>query len=471
MDAFIKLLKSPRNYYFYDVNKNTLVEITKECYDYLDGKGSIEVCQDEIETLKEKGFLSNNHTKELKHPNQDNVKEILDFEMESLILQVTQACNLCCSYCPFANSTNDSKHRTHSSKYMSWETAKSAIDFVADHSKKSNKIVVSFYGGEPLISFPLIKKCVEYAEEVFDGKDIDYSLTTNATLLNEEMINFFIEHGVGVAFSTDGPKVIHDKNRKRIDGSPTYDTVMDWLHKYASMIPNGYLNQMLAINMVIDPEDDFRIIDEWVNNEIPGSVAVSAGLYEDDELENKKRISDDNFNECLQYLMALELVNYLGIIDDVPKSKIADNYAKQLMSKYVELKSEEFPLPQMGIPNGPCIPGKKNLFVNVDGDFYPCEKVNERSKAVKMGSLSEDFDYENIISQMNIAQLTPDECINCWAQRHCDICQKYIVEGDYFSAQKKLSLCGGTKSLFEQILLTSILMKESSTVYKKVTDV
>ena len=105
---------------------------------------------------------------------------------------------------------------------------------------------------------------------------------------------------------------------------------------------------MLAINMVIDPEDDFRIIDEWVNNEIPGSVAVSAGLYEDDELENKKRISDDNFNECLQYLMALELVNYLGIIDDVPKSKIADNYAKQLMSKYVELKSEEFPLTSYG---------------------------------------------------------------------------------------------------------------------------
>ncbi len=471
MDAFIKLLKSPKNYYFFDVNKNTLVNISKECYDYLGENGGIEQCQDEIEKLKMQGFLSNNHVKELKHPLTDKVEEILDSGMEALVLQVTQACNLCCSYCPFANSTDDSKFRSHTSKHMSWETAKRAIDFFAEHSKRMDKVVISFYGGEPLISFPLIKKAVEYTEEVFDGKEIDYSITTNATLLNEEMIRFFIDHAVSVTFSMDGPKEIHDKNRKRIDGSPTYDTVMQRLRDYSSVIPKSLFDQYISVNMVIDPSDDFRDIDEWVNRELNERILVSGDVFEDDDLENKKRTDVEKYNEYFQYRMALELLSYLEIIDGISKSRLADNYVKQFVIKHAEFKAGDEDLPIQGVPAGTCISGRKKIFVSVDGEFFPCEKVNERSAVMKIGSLDEGLDFNNIKAQMNIAQLTPEECINCWAQRYCNICQKYVVDGDHFSAEKKLALCDGARDMLEQMLKISILIKESCTVYKRVTDV
>jgi len=467
MDAFIKLLKSPRNYYFYDVNKNTLVNITKECYDYLDDRGSIEQCRNEIESLKSQGYLSNNRVKELRHPLTDTVDKVLDYQMEALVLQVTQACNLCCSYCFFANSTDDTEFRSHSSKHMSWETAKRAIDFYAERSKELDRVFISFYGGEPLISFPLIKKCVEYAEYVFDGKQMSYSITTNATLLNEEMIQFFIDHAIRVAFSMDGPKEIHDKNRKRIDGSPTYDTVMHWLKEYSSVVSKSLFNQYVSINMVIDPSDNYDDINEWINEELNDKILVSGDLFEDDNLQNKKRTNVEDYGERFNYHLAMEMLRYLEIVQDLPKSRLAENYLKSLREKHTEFKAEDEPLPERSVPSGVCIPGKKKLFVSVDGSFYPCEKVNERSEVMRIGSLDEGFDYDKIKAQMNIAQLINNECINCWAQRHCNICQKYCVDGRDYSSERMLSFCGESRDVLELMLMTSILIKESSTCYKK----
>ena len=45
---------------------------------------------------------------------------------------------------------------------MSFNIAKRAIDFYLERSKKANELCLSFYGGEPLLAFELIKKCVRY---------------------------------------------------------------------------------------------------------------------------------------------------------------------------------------------------------------------------------------------------------------------------------------------------------------------
>ena len=55
---------------------------------------------------------------------------------------------------------------------------------------------IGFYGGEPLLEFPLLKKAVEYSEQQFEGKKLTFNITTNGTLLNDEMIYFFQEHDV-----------------------------------------------------------------------------------------------------------------------------------------------------------------------------------------------------------------------------------------------------------------------------------
>src|SRR5262249_38713531 len=54
-----------------------------------------------------------------------------------------------------------------------------------------------------------------YAKEkgLETGKKVDFSLTTNGTLLTDEIIEFFQEHRFGITVSIDGPKELHDKRR------------------------------------------------------------------------------------------------------------------------------------------------------------------------------------------------------------------------------------------------------------------
>jgi radical SAM protein with 4Fe4S-binding SPASM domain len=62
-----------------------------------------------------------------------------------------------------------------------------------------------FYGGEPLLEFPLIRRAVEYAErERGRPQDIQYAILTNGTLLDEEQAAFLDEHEFEIQLSFDG---------------------------------------------------------------------------------------------------------------------------------------------------------------------------------------------------------------------------------------------------------------------------
>src|SRR5262249_45062585 len=81
---------------------------------------------------------------------------------------------------------------------------------------------------EPLTNVPLIRQVVEYARQRGgeQGKQVEFSLTTNATLLTPELIDFFEAHRFGLSISMDGPKLIHDRNRRSVGGKGTYDVVV-----------------------------------------------------------------------------------------------------------------------------------------------------------------------------------------------------------------------------------------------------
>lgn len=68
---------------------------------------------------------------------------------------------------------------------------------------------------------------VPYAEAraAQEGKKIDFSLTTNGTLLTEPMVDWLNEHRFGLTVSMDGPKAMHDANRITVGGNGTYDVV------------------------------------------------------------------------------------------------------------------------------------------------------------------------------------------------------------------------------------------------------
>ena len=59
----------------------------------------------------------------------------------------------------------------------------------------------------------MLEELVLFAEKELAGKKINYTLTTNAVLLTDHIIEFFMQHHVDLLISLDGSKESHDKNR------------------------------------------------------------------------------------------------------------------------------------------------------------------------------------------------------------------------------------------------------------------
>ncbi len=142
--------------------------------------------------------------------------------LTTIVLNVNTGCNLSCTYC-----YKEDLDTPANNKRMTLETAKKSIEMLLQQSPDQPRYNIVFFGGEPLANFPLIKEVVMYAKQRFatDHKAVDFSLTTNGTLLDEKTIAFFQQHNVGIAVSIDGPKAYHDRNRITVGGKGTYETV------------------------------------------------------------------------------------------------------------------------------------------------------------------------------------------------------------------------------------------------------
>lgn len=124
--------------------------------------------KDELEYLIDSGCLqSANENVVVEHFETSLLESLYENSLNTIILQVTQNCNLRCQYCVYSGSYIN---RVHNNKRMSVEVAKQAIDFLAKHSMNSKEISIGFYGGEPLLEFSLIQEIVDYAERIFIGK-------------------------------------------------------------------------------------------------------------------------------------------------------------------------------------------------------------------------------------------------------------------------------------------------------------
>lgn len=149
-----------------------------------------------------------------------------DFPLQRMVLNVTNQCNLNCGYC-YEYSEDKIAINKDKPKYMSDPVAQAAIDMLFRESAGRPKLHVTFFGGESLLNFPLLKSAVAYADAkaATERRMVEYSLTTNATLLTEEIADFLAEHRFGVTVSIDGDKELHDRMRVFHNGRGSYDII------------------------------------------------------------------------------------------------------------------------------------------------------------------------------------------------------------------------------------------------------
>ncbi|MGH8320034.1 MAG: quinohemoprotein amine dehydrogenase maturation protein [Steroidobacteraceae bacterium] len=144
------------------------------------------------------------------------------YPLSTIVLNVNTGCNLACRYCYKEDLAVPAQ-----GKRMGMDVAARSVDLLLSQGSSRERVSIVFFGGEPLTNMPLIRQVVDYAEGRAQelGKKVDFALTTNATLLTEELIGYFDAHHFGLSVSMDGPKVVHDRNRRTVGGHGTYEVV------------------------------------------------------------------------------------------------------------------------------------------------------------------------------------------------------------------------------------------------------
>ncbi|KLL10702.1 MULTISPECIES: FxsB family cyclophane-forming radical SAM/SPASM peptide maturase [Protofrankia] len=141
--------------------------------------------------------------------------------------KVHSRCSLACDYCyvyQMADQTWRSQPVT-----MPRSTAASAIDRIAEHASSHHLplIHVILHGGEPLLAG---REFISYlattlCEALPVGTVVESGVQTNAVLLNEDLLQVFLEHQIGVGVSLDGTREAHDRHRRHPNGRGSHREV------------------------------------------------------------------------------------------------------------------------------------------------------------------------------------------------------------------------------------------------------
>ncbi|TYQ14967.1 UNVERIFIED_CONTAM: uncharacterized protein Cloal_1366 [Acetivibrio alkalicellulosi] len=457
----IHLFETNRGQYIFDVNTNAIIKIQKNVFENLRNNFSLNSSYkiyecEQVKELKDRGFLSSKKVKEVVHPLSDMLEFYMSSKIKMVILQVTQQCNLRCEYCTYSGSYIN---RTHQDARMNIELAKKGVEFLFDNSRDVDSVHIGFYGGEPLIEFELIKDIILYSEKISNGKRLTFGVTTNGTLLNDKIINFFNSHNVLTTISLDGPKEVHDKNRKfASSGCGSFEKIKNGLENIKHNYPD-FLSKVM-FNAVLDPNNDFSCINDFFTSyDIVKDLYLNVSDITDDHSVARNTNNEDHETQLKYELFKLYL-SKLNKLDKKSVSKLVERYYDHLRKILVDSRGFSSSMPDKGHPSGPCIPGAQRLFIDVNGNFYPCERVSEKSKIMQIGHIDKGFDYDKIRSLLNIGEITSENCKDCWAFKFCTLCAVSADGIDKLSVEKKLFNCKVVKYSLEEHLKDYCMLNE-----------
>ena len=400
------------NYFILDVNTGAVHMVDELVYDILDDsslkskeevltnlKGKYEEnvigeAYDEIEELVKEGILySEDQYEEIAHGSMDDRDYI-----KAVCLNIIHGCNLRCKYC-FADEGEYHGHKG----VMDIDTAKKAIDYVVKRSGPRRNIEIDLFGGEPTMIMDTIKEIIAYAREHEKEwkKNIRFTMTTNATLLNDEMMEFMDKEMGNIILSLDGRKEVNDNVRIKIDGSGSYDDIL----------PN--------IKKMIDKRTEGKMY--FVRGTF---TRANTDFYED-----VKAMVNEGFREISIEPVVLENGHPLALREeDLPT--IFDNYDKlyeEMRRRKVEGDEFKFYHFNIDLQGGPCVykrisgcgAGFEYVAITPQGEVYPCHQFVGKEE-YKLGSIWDDTYDAELGKKFKKAHIyNKPKCKDCWARFYC----------------------------------------------------
>lgn len=190
------------------------------------------------------------------YPNENKEMRIAGGHCQDITLQVTEACNMRCTYCYQHNKTG---------AMMDFETGKKFVDMVLDadervsgyiNSKESLGCVLSFIGGEPLLAIDLIDKLTDYfIHRLFTEKHLwatryRINICSNGLLYFDTKVQKYIAkhyNHLDFSVSIDGCEELHDSCRVDAQGKGTYTRALAAAQHYHDHF-GGYVGTKVTLS-------------------------------------------------------------------------------------------------------------------------------------------------------------------------------------------------------------------------------
>lgn len=308
------------------------------------------------------------------------------------VVYITDRCDLRCSYCFVKKG-----HTT-----MSWQTAKKTVDFLG--SLDYERRVISLFGGEPLVEWPLVKKLVNYVEKT--GKFTDVFLCTNGTFMDEEKIKYFVKHQMTPQISLDGTSIAHDRYRVDKAKKGSFHS----LNRNLILLGKKYINKMknLHIRITMTPKN-IPYLYETIKYIISINLIKAQINFMPDV--HMKYTSQDFKKLEGQMIKIAKLIKFLK-----SKGKNLDVHYNECITSGSNFKS-------MNKANWKpfCELGGQMLSIDLKGDIYPCYIAagirKDRRKDLKMGNIYEGITYPSKLIDLNLSDTskTINPCLSCLA--------------------------------------------------------
>lgn len=402
-------------YYALDINSGGVHIIDKLIYDMLEDdnklcdkeylvsklKGEypaeeIEEAYDELAQLVEEGDLYSQDLYEEVAKTADGQPSYI----KALCLNVIHDCNLKCKYC-FAD---EGEYNKGCRKPMSAEIGKKAIDYVLRNSGEIKNLEVDLFGGEPLMVFDTIKEIIDYAKEEDKkfGKNIRFTMTTNATLLNDEIIEYIDKNMGNIILSIDGRKEVNDSVRIRFDGSGSYDRILPNIKKMVEKRDKS--KQYYARGTFTRNNTDF--------------------------FEDVMALANEGFKEISIEPVVLPDEHELSLRkEDLPTIfEQYDKLYKEMVNRARDGKDVfKFYHFNIDLNGGPCVykriagcgAGHEYVAITPDGEIYPCHQFVGNEDFL-LGNLDTGIVNKDMAMEFKCAHVyNKPKCRDCWARFQC----------------------------------------------------
>jgi uncharacterized protein len=335
-------------------------------------------------------------------------------EVTYLELNIAEDCNLRCTYCIVGQGGFGADGRNGRARgLMSWEVARRSIDLLFKESLDIRQVHIRFFGGEPLLNWPVIQKCVSYAEEQskIRNKQVSFSVVTNGTLFNEKIIEFLREHHFLVQVSIDGPPEKHDACRVDVEGRGSYQRAVEFLPNLIRAIGT---EQAVVRGTIHHNNLDVIQVFEHLR---------SLG-FEQPELRPVMGHDPD---------FCLTVNDFLRFNEDASELARRLFYSKAGEARqYIALFNPYIVFLMSGSQRrAPCGAGRNMLGISIDGSILPCTDVAGLDhEALDFGNVYTGLNRKKKAQFLDIVDVDNKiGCRKCWA--------RYICGGACASAQLK----------------------------------